>query len=148
MVHCIAALCMYCMCPVPEDTVYLNSLTNHHFSSCPGPRYTGPWYNISLTFSCTMHWYMELSYTRSQSTVPRWFNNYNPLHLDICKTETTLQFDVSSAITFLEYWKRKNASLAHHWDCLDFADEEVGGCCGSQCRVMWAIVHVYNWIAR
>ena len=29
-------------------------------------------------------------------------------------------------MTFLEYWKRKNASLAHHWDCLDFEEEEVG----------------------
>ncbi|XP_023932129.1 anoctamin-7 isoform X5 [Lingula anatina] len=28
------------------------------------------------------------------------------------------------AVTFLEYWKRKNASLAHHWDCLEFEEEE------------------------
>ncbi|XP_064611439.1 anoctamin-7-like [Liolophura sinensis] len=28
------------------------------------------------------------------------------------------------AVTFLEYWKRKTASLAHHWDCLDFEEEE------------------------
>ncbi|XP_055863941.1 anoctamin-7-like isoform X3 [Biomphalaria glabrata] len=28
------------------------------------------------------------------------------------------------AVTFLEYWKRKNASLAHHWDCLNFEEEE------------------------
>jgi anoctamin-7 len=28
------------------------------------------------------------------------------------------------AVTFLEYWKRKNASLAHHWDCMGFQDEE------------------------
>ncbi|KAL7635519.1 UNVERIFIED_CONTAM: hypothetical protein RMT77_014588 [Armadillidium vulgare] len=28
------------------------------------------------------------------------------------------------AVTFLEYWKRKSASLAHHWDCLDFQEEE------------------------
>lgn len=28
------------------------------------------------------------------------------------------------AVTFLEYWKRKGASLAHHWDCFDFTDEE------------------------
>merc|ERR1719367_1560386 len=28
------------------------------------------------------------------------------------------------AVTFLEYWKRKNASLSHHWDCLDFEEEE------------------------
>ena len=29
-----------------------------------------------------------------------------------------------SAVTFLEYWKRKNASLAHHWDCMGFKEEE------------------------
>ncbi|XP_015268066.1 PREDICTED: anoctamin-7 [Gekko japonicus] len=31
------------------------------------------------------------------------------------------------AVAFLEYWKRKNATLAHHWDCLDFQEEEAGG---------------------
>lgn len=29
------------------------------------------------------------------------------------------------AVTFLEYWKRKNATLAHHWDCMDFHEDEV-----------------------
>ncbi|KAL4648376.1 anoctamin-7-like [Arapaima gigas] len=28
------------------------------------------------------------------------------------------------AVTFLEYWKRKNAMLAYHWDCRDFHEEE------------------------
>lgn len=28
------------------------------------------------------------------------------------------------AVTFLEHWKRKSASLAHHWDCMDFEEEE------------------------
>lgn len=28
------------------------------------------------------------------------------------------------AVTFLEYWKRRNATLAHHWDCMDFQEEE------------------------
>ncbi|KAF2366911.1 Anoctamin dimerization domain [Trinorchestia longiramus] len=28
------------------------------------------------------------------------------------------------AVSFLEYWKRKSASLAHHWDSLDFQEEE------------------------
>uniref|UniRef100_A0A8C8VLZ7 Anoctamin n=1 Tax=Pelusios castaneus TaxID=367368 RepID=A0A8C8VLZ7_9SAUR len=28
------------------------------------------------------------------------------------------------AVTFLEYWKRMNASLAHRWDCSDFEDIE------------------------
>ena len=30
------------------------------------------------------------------------------------------------AVTFLEYWKRKMATLAHHWDCMDFHEDEVG----------------------
>uniref|UniRef100_A0A8C5CSP7 Anoctamin n=1 Tax=Gadus morhua TaxID=8049 RepID=A0A8C5CSP7_GADMO len=29
------------------------------------------------------------------------------------------------AVTFLEFWKRKMATLAHHWDCMDFHEEEV-----------------------
>lgn len=29
------------------------------------------------------------------------------------------------AVTFLEYWKRKMATLAHHWDCMEFHEEEV-----------------------
>ncbi|PAA91474.1 hypothetical protein BOX15_Mlig021551g3 [Macrostomum lignano] len=28
------------------------------------------------------------------------------------------------AVTFLENWKRKNASLAHHWDVMDFEEDE------------------------
>uniref|UniRef100_A0A8D3A858 Anoctamin n=2 Tax=Scophthalmus maximus TaxID=52904 RepID=A0A8D3A858_SCOMX len=28
------------------------------------------------------------------------------------------------AVTFLEYWKRKMSTLAHHWDCMDFHEEE------------------------
>ncbi|NXF34107.1 ANO7 protein, partial [Nyctibius bracteatus] len=28
------------------------------------------------------------------------------------------------AVLFLEFWKRTNASLAHHWDCFDFEDIE------------------------
>lgn len=31
------------------------------------------------------------------------------------------------AVSFLEYWKRKNATLAHHWDCMDFQEEEASG---------------------
>ena len=33
-------------------------------------------------------------------------------------------FYSTTAVTFLEYWKRKNASLAHHWDCMGFKEEE------------------------
>lgn len=29
------------------------------------------------------------------------------------------------AVTFLEYWKRKNASISYYWDCYDFEEEEV-----------------------
>jgi len=28
------------------------------------------------------------------------------------------------AVTFLEYWKRKSASLSHHWDCMGFQEDE------------------------
>ncbi|XP_011619642.1 anoctamin-7 isoform X1 [Takifugu rubripes] len=28
------------------------------------------------------------------------------------------------AISFLEYWKRKMVTLAHHWDCMEFHEEE------------------------
>ncbi|XP_043227614.1 anoctamin-7-like [Amphibalanus amphitrite] len=28
------------------------------------------------------------------------------------------------AVTFLEYWKRKCATLSHHWDCMDYQEEE------------------------
>ena len=31
---------------------------------------------------------------------------------------------LSTAVTFLEYWKRKNASLAHQWDCMGFQEED------------------------
>ena len=31
---------------------------------------------------------------------------------------------VPAAVTFLEYWKRKCATLAHHWDCMDYQEEE------------------------
>ena len=36
----------------------------------------------------------------------------------------TLLIKFLVAVTFLEYWKRKSASLAHHWDCMGFQDEE------------------------
>ncbi|UYV75317.1 ANO7 [Cordylochernes scorpioides] len=29
------------------------------------------------------------------------------------------------AVTFLEHWKKKSASLAHHWDCLDYEEDMV-----------------------
>lgn len=29
------------------------------------------------------------------------------------------------AVTFLEYWKRMNATLTYRWDCSDFEDIEV-----------------------
>ena len=31
---------------------------------------------------------------------------------------------IFKAVTFLEYWKRKNASLAHQWDCMGFTEED------------------------
>ncbi|CAG01735.1 unnamed protein product, partial [Tetraodon nigroviridis] len=29
------------------------------------------------------------------------------------------------SVSFLEYWKRKMVTLAHHWDCMEFHEEEV-----------------------
>lgn len=33
-----------------------------------------------------------------------------------------------AAVTFLESWKRTEASLAHRWDVADYEDEEVRTC--------------------
>lgn len=30
------------------------------------------------------------------------------------------------AVLFLEYWKRKSATLAYRWGCSDYEDIEVG----------------------
>jgi len=38
--------------------------------------------------------------------------------------DSILYDDGFLAVTFLEYWKRKSASLAHHWDCMGFQEEE------------------------
>jgi anoctamin-7 len=35
-----------------------------------------------------------------------------------------IEWLLPTAVTFLEYWKRKSVSLAHHWDCMGFQDEE------------------------
>ena len=35
-----------------------------------------------------------------------------------------INWDLFTAVTFLEYWKRKNASLVHHWDCMGFQEED------------------------
>ena len=32
---------------------------------------------------------------------------------------------VRSAVTFLEYWKRKNATIAYYWDCYAIEEAEV-----------------------
>ena len=40
--------------------------------------------------------------------------------IKIARKKWKLQKISSTAVTFLEYWKRKNASLAHHWDCMGF----------------------------
>ena len=29
------------------------------------------------------------------------------------------------AMTFLEHWEHKSTTLAHHWDCSDFQEEEL-----------------------
>ena len=43
----------------------------------------------------------------------------------------------SLAVTFLEYWKRKNASLAHHWDCMGFQVSRYHG-------IIWDIMRLYG----
>ena len=45
------------------------------------------------------------------------------LHL-IMKVSLINAASFLAAVTFLEYWKRKSASLAHHWDCMGFQEEE------------------------
>eukprot|EP00058_Branchiostoma_floridae_P028493 XP_002613984.1 hypothetical protein BRAFLDRAFT_67435 [Branchiostoma floridae] len=60
--------------------------------------------------------YWNLSDTCTQAKISYLFDN-----------EGTVFFSVFMslwAVTFLEYWKRKNASLAHHWDVMDFEEEE------------------------
>ncbi len=72
-------------------------------------------------------------------------HNANKLKVDICFKKYVLYLSVLQlgylfdhpgtvlfsvfmsfwAVTFLEYWKRKMATLAHHWDCMDFHEEEV-----------------------
>ena len=53
------------------------------------------------------------------------FTNQNSYFYDNNNTyNQTLIIRVYLAVTFLEYWKRKSASLAHHWDCMGFQEEE------------------------
>lgn len=39
-------------------------------------------------------------------------------------TLSKIKIHFITAVVFLESWKRKNASLAHHWDVLDYEEEE------------------------
>uniref|UniRef100_T1ISC6 Anoctamin n=1 Tax=Strigamia maritima TaxID=126957 RepID=T1ISC6_STRMM len=63
---------------------------------------------------CTLYW--SLSDICVLSTVSYLFDHPGTVFYAI--------FVSFWAVSFLEYWKRKSASLAHHWDCLDYADEE------------------------
>ena len=47
----------------------------------------------------------------------------SPKELDCVVLHLSI-FCMYLAVTFLEYWKRKSASLAHHWDCMGFQEEE------------------------
>ncbi|XP_077998551.1 anoctamin-7-like isoform X2 [Glandiceps talaboti] len=60
--------------------------------------------------------YWNLSDTCLQATVAYLFDHPGTVFYAI--------FMSFWAVTFLEYWKRKEASLAHHWDCMDFEEEE------------------------
>ena len=60
----------------------------------------------------------------------QWFSQKSNLlfllcQLVICDTVPLKDTLYITAVTFLEYWKRKNASLAHHWDVSDYEEEEV-----------------------
>ncbi|VEL35421.1 unnamed protein product [Protopolystoma xenopodis] len=43
------------------------------------------------------------------------------IELDIWTIEISQE---TCSVTFLECWKRKSAELAHHWDVLDYENEE------------------------
>jgi len=46
---------------------------------------------------------------------------------------------LSTAVFFLEYWKRKEITLAYQWDVLGFEEEEVRDLKGfSYIKVRWA----------
>jgi anoctamin-7 len=51
----------------------------------------------------------------------------NPLGILLLSRQTItirVTWLMLTAVTFLEYWKRKSVSLAHHWDCMGFQEEE------------------------
>ena len=50
-----------------------------------------------------------------------------------------LTCSLSTAVFFLEYWKRKEITLAYQWDVLGFEEEEVRDLKGfSYVKVRWA----------
>ncbi|XP_071805563.1 anoctamin-7-like isoform X2 [Asterias amurensis] len=60
--------------------------------------------------------YWNLSDTCMQSEIAYLFDNAGTLFFAV--------FMSFWAVSFLEYWKRKQASLAHHWDVMDFEEDE------------------------
>ncbi|XP_071511474.1 anoctamin-7-like [Diadema antillarum] len=65
------------------------------------------------SIGCT---YWNLSDTCFQSEIAYLFDNPGTVFFAI--------FMSFWAVSFLESWKRKQASLAHHWDCWNFEEEE------------------------
>ena len=60
-----------------------------------------------------------------------------------------LTCSLSTAVFFLEYWKRKEITLAYQWDVLGFEEEEVRDLKGfSYMKVRWATWQSLNLTAK
>jgi anoctamin-7 len=79
--------------------------------------------------------YWNLSETCTSAQISAVFDNSSALFFSIFmslwgiiklikfqKTLKNLILNIT-AVCFVEYWKRKNASLAYKWECLDFEEE-------------------------
>lgn len=62
-------------------------------------------YHSGVCIICIINLYIYVSLV----FIPNLFNSFHLIFI--------------AAVTFLEYWKRKSVSLAHHWDCIGFQDE-------------------------
>ncbi|XP_048397509.1 anoctamin-7-like [Stegostoma tigrinum] len=72
--------------------------------------------NYSMCPLCTTCKVWKLSSICSLFKVSQLFDNGGTVFFSI--------FMSLWAVTFLEYWKRKSAVMAHRWDCLDFEETE------------------------
>ncbi|KAI3381824.1 hypothetical protein SNEBB_004040 [Seison nebaliae] len=75
--------------------------------------------NISMCPACDEKFgceYWKLNEACTSSRISYLFDNPGTVFYSI--------FMSFWAVAFLEFWKRKNVSLAHRWDCLDYEEEE------------------------